>query len=141
MSAAHGIHSDYCLQSQFGLPETLYDFQGIDAEVLKNKCDELEASTKGMKKKINPKVMSMIDRYFFCINKRFLALKCSPSSVEKKEVELKKNMAIVEKDKLKIEETIAELDRYKREALEKTWEKVTTYVHVFCALALTHFLQ
>ena len=48
--------------------------------------------------------------------------------MEKKEVELKKNMATVEKDKLKIEETIAELDRYKREALEKTWEKVTTYV-------------
>ena len=59
------------------------------------------------------------------------ANQCSPSSVEKKEVELKKNMAIVEKDKLKIEETIAELDRYKREALEKTWEKVTTYVPAF----------
>ena len=66
--AAHEIRSDCCLQSQFGLPETLYDFQGIDADVLKNKCDELEASTKGMKKKINPKVMSMIDRYFFCIS-------------------------------------------------------------------------
>ena len=45
-------------------------------------------------------------------------------SVEKRETELKKNMATVEKDKQKIEETIEELDRYKREALQKTWEKV-----------------
>ena len=45
-------------------------------------------------------------------------------SVEKREAELKKNMATVEKDKEKIEETIEELDRYKRDALQKTWEKV-----------------
>lgn len=45
-------------------------------------------------------------------------------SVEKKETDLKKNMATVEKDKQKIEETIEELDRYKRDALQKTWEKV-----------------
>jgi len=51
------------------------------------------------------------------------------SSVEKRETELKKNMAIVEKDKEKIEETIEELDRYKRDALLKTWEKVSTYVN------------
>lgn len=48
------------------------------------------------------------------------------SSVEKKEADLKKNMATVEKDKEKIEETIEELDRYKRDALQKTWEKVNT---------------
>ncbi len=28
------------------------------------------------------------------------------------------------KDKKKIEETVEELDRYKRDALQKTWEKV-----------------
>ena len=33
-------------------------------------------------------------------------------------------MATVLKDKQKIEDTIAELDRYKRDALQKTWEKV-----------------
>ena len=47
-------------------------------------------------------------------------------SVEKKEADLKKNMATVEKDKEKIEETIEELDRYKRDALQKTWETVNT---------------
>jgi structural maintenance of chromosome 2 len=44
--------------------------------------------------------------------------------VEKREADLKKNMATVEKDKQKIEETIEELDRYKRDALQKTWKKV-----------------
>jgi structural maintenance of chromosome 2 len=33
-------------------------------------------------------------------------------------------MATVLKDKSMIEDTIAELDRYKRDALAKTWEKV-----------------
>jgi len=46
------------------------------------------------------------------------------SSVEKKETALKKMLATVMKDKEKIEETIEELDRYKRDALQKTWEKV-----------------
>ena len=45
-------------------------------------------------------------------------------SVEKKEVALKKMLSTVLKDKEKIEETIEELDRYKRDALQKTWEKV-----------------
>lgn len=31
------------------------------------------------------------------------------------------------KDKEKIEETIEELDRYKRDALQKTWETVNGY--------------
>lgn len=33
-------------------------------------------------------------------------------------------LSTVTQDKEKIEETIAELDRYKREALESTWKKV-----------------
>jgi structural maintenance of chromosome 2 len=44
--------------------------------------------------------------------------------VEKKEQALKKMMSTVLKDKSKIEDTIAELDRYKRDALMQTWEKV-----------------
>uniref|UniRef100_UPI0011329F56 Structural maintenance of chromosomes protein,Structural maintenance of chromosomes protein n=1 Tax=Thermochaetoides thermophila TaxID=209285 RepID=UPI0011329F56 len=59
-----------------------------------------------LRKKINPKVMNMID------------------SVEKKEMSLKHMMKTVLKDKHKIEETIATLDEYKRKALQETWEKV-----------------
>jgi structural maintenance of chromosome 2 len=44
--------------------------------------------------------------------------------VEKKEQALKKMMATVLKDKSMIEDTIIELDRYKRDALTKTWDKV-----------------
>ena len=61
-----------------------------------------------MKKKINPKVMNMID------------------SVEKKEASLRNMMRTVVKDKAKIEETISSLDEYKKEALHKTWSKVNT---------------
>jgi len=50
-------------------------------------------------------------------------------------------LATVLKDKEKIEETIEELDRYKRDALEKTWEKVSAYVVflTFIPLPLIHF--
>jgi structural maintenance of chromosome 2 len=48
-------------------------------------------------------------------------------SVEKREDDLKRMLATVMKDKEKIEETIEELDRYKRDALQKTWEKVNWY--------------
>lgn len=49
-------------------------------------------------------------------------------SVEKKEQALKKMLATVLKDKSMIQETIVELDRYKRDALLKTWEKVNGWV-------------
>jgi structural maintenance of chromosome 2 len=49
-------------------------------------------------------------------------------SVEKKEQALKKMMATVVKDKSMSQETIVELDRYKRDALLKTWEKVNGLV-------------
>jgi hypothetical protein len=48
--------------------------------------------------------------------------------VEKKDTALKKMLATVLRDKSKIEETIIELDRYKRDALHKTWEKVNGWV-------------
>ncbi|RDB22008.1 Structural maintenance of chromosomes protein 2 [Hypsizygus marmoreus] len=92
-------------KEQFGQPGQ-YDFEKQDIGRMKEKSRELEESQKGMKKKVNPKVMNMID------------------NVEKREVELQKMLATVMKDKEKIEETIDELDRYKRDALQKTWEKV-----------------
>ena len=46
------------------------------------------------------------------------------ASVEKREASLKKMLGTVLKDKEKIEQTIEELDRYKRDALKTTWEKV-----------------
>lgn len=90
----------------FGNAGTPYDFAGVNLQQAREQCRELETQHKGMGRKINTKVMNMID------------------NVEKKEQALHKMMSTVLKDKAKIESTIVELDRYKRDALLKTWEKV-----------------
>jgi len=93
-------------RENFGRSGTPYDFKGQNMTECKSTLKNLAERFQGMKNKINPKVMNMID------------------SVEKKEVSLKNMMRIVIKDKRKIEETIVSLDEYKKEALQKTWEKV-----------------
>ncbi|KAF2235617.1 putative nuclear condensin complex subunit Smc2 [Viridothelium virens] len=90
----------------FGRSNTPYDFHGQNMAECKSSLKNLTERFQGMKKKINPKVMNMID------------------SVEKKETSLKSMMRTVIKDKCKIEETIRSLDEYKKKALLKTWEKV-----------------
>ncbi|CDO76576.1 hypothetical protein BN946_scf184950.g2 [Trametes cinnabarina] len=91
---------------QFGKPGTPYDFSKADIAQLRTRAQELQSQQTGMKKRINPKAVHMLD------------------GVEKNEADLKKNLATVLKDKAKIEDTIVELDRYKRDAVEKTWQKV-----------------
>ncbi|CAK5267189.1 unnamed protein product [Mycena citricolor] len=93
-------------KDQFGKPGGLFDFAGTNPVELKTQVEQLMQKSKGMKKTINPKVLAMID------------------TVEKRESSLKKMLSTVVKDKEKIEYTIAELDRFKREALETTWKKV-----------------
>jgi structural maintenance of chromosome 2 len=93
-------------KDNFGRPNTLYDFNGQNIAECRSTLRNLTERFQGMKKKINPKVMNMID------------------NVEKKEVSLKNMMRTVIKDKKKIEETIMSLDEYKKEALHKTWTKV-----------------
>jgi len=79
-----------------------------------------------MKKKVNPKVMNMIDTCVldFLSSPSALTRAVDLPSVEKREASLKKMLGTVLKDKEKIEQTIEELDRYKRDALKTTWEKV-----------------
>ncbi|KAL2217917.1 condensin subunit [Thermoascus aurantiacus ATCC 26904] len=93
-------------KDNFGRPNTPYDFKGQNIAECKATLRNLTERFQGMKKKINPKVMNMID------------------SVEKKEASLKNMMRTVIKDKRKIEETIVNLNKYKKEALHKTWTKV-----------------
>lgn len=94
-------------KDQFGRAGTPYDFQSRNLAESRATLKTMAERFAGMKKKINPKVMPMID------------------SVEKKETSLKNMLRTVIKDKRKIEETIVSLDEYKREALLKTWRKVT----------------
>ena len=93
-------------KDSFGRTNTPYDLNGKNISECKSALRNLTERFQGMKKKINPKVMNMID------------------SVEKKETALKNNMKTVIRDKRKIEETIVSLDDYKKEALRKTWSKV-----------------
>jgi structural maintenance of chromosome 2 len=91
---------------QFGRNGSPYDFKGQNMAECKATLKNITERFQGMKKKINPKVMNMID------------------NVEKKEAALKNMMRTVIRDKRKIEETIVSLDEYKKDALHKTWEKV-----------------
>jgi structural maintenance of chromosome 2 len=93
-------------KDNFGRAGTPYDFKGQNISEARSTLHNLTERFQGMKKKINPKVMNMID------------------SVEKKEVSLKHMMKTVIRDKRKIEETIVSLDDYKKKALHQTWEKV-----------------
>jgi structural maintenance of chromosome 2 len=93
-------------KDKFGRPGTPYDFANHNIAESKGTLRNLTERFQGMKKKINPKVMNMID------------------SVEKKEVALKHMMRTVIRDKSKIEETIVSLDEYKKKALQETWQKV-----------------
>lgn len=93
-------------KESFGRSNTPYDFHSQNTVESKSSLKNLTERFQGMKKKINPKVMNMID------------------SVEKKEASLKNMMKTVIRDKRKIEETIVSLDEYKKEALHKTWTKV-----------------
>lgn len=93
-------------RENFGRANTPYDFQNQNIAECKSTLRNLTERSQGMKKKINPKVMNMID------------------SVEKKEAALKNMMKTVIRDKRKIEETIMNLNEYKKEALHKTWVKV-----------------
>lgn len=104
-------------KNSFGRSGTPYDFKGHNIAECKSSLKNLTERFQGMKKKINPKVMNMID------------------SVEKKEVSLKNMMKTVIRDKKKIEETIDSLDEYKKEALQKTWSKVNgDFGQIFCDL-------
>ncbi|KXJ92211.1 P-loop containing nucleoside triphosphate hydrolase protein [Microdochium bolleyi] len=93
-------------KDNFGRSGTPYDFKGQNIAECKATLKTLIERFQGMKKKINPKVMNMID------------------SVEKKELALKHMMKTVVRDKRKIEETIVSLDDYKKKALLETWQKV-----------------
>ena len=104
MESEHDWISDN--KESFGRLNTAYNFYGQNITESKSSLRNLTERFQGMRKKINPKVMNMID------------------SVEKKEASLKNMMRTVVRDKRKIEETIRSLDDYKKEALQKTWQKV-----------------
>ncbi|TYZ67016.1 hypothetical protein PybrP1_011486 [[Pythium] brassicae (nom. inval.)] len=91
----------------FGREHTDYDFQRRDPASATRRLLELKETQGALSKKINKKVMGMIEKaeqeYQGLMNKR----------------------QIIENDKEKITSVIKELDTKKNEALETTWVKVT----------------
>jgi structural maintenance of chromosome 2 len=45
----------------FGQPGSQYDFSKLDIAQLKDRTRDLEEQQRGMKKRVNPKAMNMID--------------------------------------------------------------------------------
>ncbi|RCI07057.1 Structural maintenance of chromosomes protein 2 [Rhizopus stolonifer] len=93
-------------KQMFGQPGSAYDYHTIHLADARKQLQQLSANHDTMRKKINVRVMNMID------------------NVEKKEASLKEMLSTVQKDKQKIEDTIQTLENYKLEALEKTYTKV-----------------
>ncbi|KAF8706721.1 Structural maintenance of chromosomes protein, partial [Rhizoctonia solani] len=111
-------------ERNFGKKGGEFDFSAMDMQATKEAARRAEEQSKGMKKKVNSKVMHMIE------------------GVEKKDKELQERISMVQKDKLKIEATIQELDREKMAALEHTWTKVNDqFGQIFAELLPSNFAK
>merc|ERR1711957_838145 len=90
----------------FGLSGGPYDFEEIDCNKMSLHLQSLENEQNLLSKKINKKVMGMIEK------------------AEGEYTELLRKRKVVENDKKKIEAVIEELDVKKKAELERTWIKV-----------------
>ncbi|KDO29140.1 hypothetical protein SPRG_05383 [Saprolegnia parasitica CBS 223.65] len=90
----------------FGRDQSDFDFKRLELNVAKSRLAELKDAQGSLAKKINKKVMGMIEK------------------AESEYQSLMEKRTIIEKDKTKINSVITELDTKKNEALEITWQKV-----------------
>jgi len=93
-------------RDQFGEADGDYDFVKKNPEVTTQKLKKLKKEQETMNKKINKKVMGMIEK------------------AEGEYTELIRKRKVVENDKKKIESVIQELDEKKKTELQRTWTKV-----------------
>lgn len=90
----------------FGQPGSDFDFAARDMDQCAKKLKELKAEQDKLSKKINKKVMGMIE------------------NAETEYEELNRKREVILNDKAKIESVIEELDVKKSQALQTTWVKV-----------------
>jgi structural maintenance of chromosome 2 len=90
----------------FGAEGGDYDFGSQDVGAMSRELKTLESEQTSLEKKINKKVLTMIDK------------------AEAEYGELMRKRKVVENDKKKIESVIEELDAKKKTELERTWIKV-----------------
>ena len=93
-------------KDEFGVEGGDYDFKALDAEEQKNELKKLQEDQTKLSKKINKKVMGMIEK------------------AEAEYSELRRKRRVIENDKTKIQSVIEELDIKKKTELERTWVKV-----------------
>ena len=90
----------------FGQPGTDYDFKNVDTAGAYRRLKELKNEQDKLSKKINKKVMGMIE------------------NAEAEYEDLTRKRQVILNDKAKIESVIDELDVKKAQALKKTWQQV-----------------
>jgi len=90
----------------FGVAHTDYDFESRDPDAAAKELKELQKQQESLSKKINKKVMNMLDK------------------AEAEYTDLMAKRKVIESDKAKIEKVISELDVKKNQALQTTWIKV-----------------
>jgi structural maintenance of chromosome 2 len=93
-------------KSAFGVPGGDYDFEETNPRHVGQQLQSLKAEQESLSKKINKKVMGMIEK------------------AEGEYTELLRKRKVVENDKKKIQAVIEELDVKKKSELERTWVKV-----------------
>lgn len=92
----------------FGVDGGDYDFESTDPSGMSAQLKTLKNEQESLAKKINKKVMGMIEK------------------AEGEYTELLRKRKVVENDKKKIQAVIEELDAAKKSELERTWMKVNT---------------
>lgn len=90
----------------FGVTGGDYDFQETDPKKMSERLNLLKGEQESLSKKINKKVMGMIEK------------------AEGEYTELIRKRKVIENDKKKIQAVIEELDVKKKSELERTWKKV-----------------
>eukprot|EP00531_Pseudo-nitzschia_arenysensis_P016854 CAMPEP_0116127038 /NCGR_PEP_ID=MMETSP0329-20121206/6636_1 /TAXON_ID=697910 /ORGANISM="Pseudo-nitzschia arenysensis, Strain B593" /LENGTH=1215 /DNA_ID=CAMNT_0003621129 /DNA_START=198 /DNA_END=3845 /DNA_ORIENTATION=- len=93
-------------KSAFGLEGGDYDFTSTNPDEMSVRLKALKSDQDSLSKKINKKVMGMIEK------------------AEGEYTELLRKRKVVENDKRKIKKVIEELDIKKKAELERTWKKV-----------------
>ncbi len=93
-------------KSAFGVEGGDYDFKAIDPNEMSRELKTLKLEQDSLSKKINKKVMGMIEK------------------AEGEYTELLRKRKVVENDKKKIHSVIEELDVKKKTELSRTWRKV-----------------
>merc|ERR1712028_63828 len=93
-------------KSAFGVEGGDYDFKATNADAMSRQLNTLKGEQESLSKKINKKVMGMIEK------------------AEGEYTELLRKRKVVENDKKKIKSVIEELDIKKKSELERTWKKV-----------------